>query len=179
MSERPKVDARTERMATNVLQKMYRDYQKEPSLYFSCGLVDNNVFHWRVTIIGQSGTRFSDCILPAELIFPEDFPMRPPMMKFLCPMFHPNIGEDGKVCISILHEQKDDPTNEQEQLNEKWLPVHTIETIVISVICMLGDPNPQSPLNVKANRVFIQNKDEFWKTFRDYCNRGREYAGVH
>jgi ubiquitin-conjugating enzyme E2 G1 len=53
------------------------------------------------------------------------------------------------VCISILHEPGDDKWG-YEKASERWLPVHTVETILISVISMLADPNDESPANVDA-----------------------------
>lgn len=164
------------RFASNILQRMYRDLQKNPCPYFSCGLIDNDVFKWRVTIIGQPGTVIADSFLPAEITFPVEFPNMPPKMKFNCPMWHPNINKDGRVCISILHEPGVDRFNEQELERERWLPIHTVETIVISVISMLGDPNPQSPENVEANRDFMNDKPLFWKKFKEYCMNGMNYC---
>lgn len=37
-----------------------------------------------------------------------------------------------------------------ERPEERWLPVHTVETILLSVISMLADPNFESPANVDA-----------------------------
>lgn len=37
-----------------------------------------------------------------------------------------------------------------ERPEERWLPIHTVETIMISVISMLADPNGDSPANVDA-----------------------------
>ena len=53
------------------------------------------------------------------------------------------------MCISILHEPGEDKWG-YEKAEERWLPVHTVETILISVISMLADPNDQSPANVDA-----------------------------
>lgn len=53
------------------------------------------------------------------------------------------------MCISILHEPGDDKFG-YEKASERWLPVHTVETILISVISMLADPNDESPANVDA-----------------------------
>ena len=53
------------------------------------------------------------------------------------------------MCISILHEPGDD-TYGYEKAEERWLPVHTVETICISVISMLADANDESPANVDA-----------------------------
>lgn len=59
------------------------------------------------------------------------------------------VDKDGNVCISILHEPGDDKWG-YEKASERWLPIHTVESILISVISMLADPNDQSPANVDA-----------------------------
>lgn len=41
-----------------------------------------------------------------------------------------------------------------ESACERWSPVHTVETIVLSVISMLSDPNDKSPSNVDAAVIF-------------------------
>lgn len=53
------------------------------------------------------------------------------------------------MCISILHEPGEDKYG-YEKPEERWLPIHTVETIMISVISMLADPNGDSPANVDA-----------------------------
>ena len=60
-----------------------------------------------------------------------------------------SVDKDGNVCISILHEPGDDRWG-YEKPEERWLPVHTVETILLSVISMLADPNHDSPANVDA-----------------------------
>ena len=61
----------------------------------------------------------------------------------------PTVDVNGNVCISILHEPGEDKWG-YERAEERWLPVHTVETILISVISMLADPNDESPANVDA-----------------------------
>ena len=70
-------------------------------------------------------------------------------MKFLTPIFHPNIYADGRICISILHPPGDDPM-QYEDRSERWTPVQSIEKILISVTSMLAEPNYESPANVEA-----------------------------
>lgn len=66
-----------------------------------------------------------------------------------------SVEKNGDVCISILHEPGDDKWG-YEKASERWLPVHTVETILISVISMLADPNDESPANVDAAvRLFL------------------------
>ncbi len=60
-----------------------------------------------------------------------------------------SVGKDGDVCISILHEPGEDKFG-YEKPEERWLPIHTVETILLSVISMIADPNDESPANVDA-----------------------------
>jgi ubiquitin-protein ligase len=57
------------------------------------------------------------------------------------------VYDDGKVCISILHPPGDDEFG-YEKAAERWNPIHTVESIILSVITMLADPNDQSPANI-------------------------------
>ncbi|KAI1731615.1 ubiquitin-conjugating enzyme domain-containing protein [Ditylenchus destructor] len=81
-------------------------------------------------------------------------------MKFISEILHPNIDKEGNVCISILHEPGDDRFG-YEKAEERWLPVHTVETILLSVISMLADPNFESPANVDAAKLQRENYNEF------------------
>lgn len=71
-----------------------------------------------------------------------------------------NHGFDILVCISILHEPGDDKWG-YEKASERWLPVHTVETIIISVISMLAEPNDESPANVDAAKQWREAYPEF------------------
>lgn len=65
------------------------------------------------------------------------------------------MAKNGDVCISILHEPGEDKFG-YEKPEERWLPIHTVETIMISVISMLADPNSDSPANVDAAVSFCR-----------------------
>merc|ERR1719391_914645 len=78
-------------------------------------------------------------LFPAILEFPREYPNKPPEMRFTTPDFwHPNVYADGRVCISILHEAKEDIYNPQERIDEKWRPILGIHSVLISVISMLS-----------------------------------------
>ena len=69
--------------------------------------------------------------------FPLSYPHQPPKLKFETPIFHPNVYENGEVCISILHPPEEDQYG-YESAAERWSPVQTPETILLSVISMLS-----------------------------------------
>ncbi len=70
--------------------------------------------------------------------------------------------QDGKVCISILHAPgADDMSGERPE--ERWNPTQTPETILLSIISLLSDPNIYSPANVDAG-VEFRDKKAAYKT---------------
>jgi ubiquitin-protein ligase len=128
----------------------------------------------------------------ARLSFPSEYPHMPPKMKFESPIFHPNsmcdyifspyetwrvivilytdislrlVYENGEVCISILHPPEEDKYG-YESAAERWSPVQTPETILLSVISMLSTPNDESPANVEAARLWREDPAEFKKRVR-------------
>lgn len=102
-------------------------------------------------------------------------------MKFEPPLFHPNgsplpnyrrqnthtilVYPNGEVCISILHPPEEDKYG-YESAAERWSPVQTPETILLSVISMLSSPNDESAANVEAARLWREDPKEFKKRVR-------------
>lgn len=62
----------------------------------------------------------------------------------------PAVFPDGNVCISILHDPGVDAFNPQERADERWRPILGVEQVLVSVMAMLNEPNPDSPANVDA-----------------------------
>ena len=96
------------------------------------------------------------------MTFPKDYPNNPPKMKFISEIWHPNVYKTGDVCISILHPPGEDEFG-YECASERWNPIHTVESILLSVIAMLSAPNDESPANVDAAVEWRNNKEEFKK----------------
>nr|GMC65625.1 ubiquitin-conjugating enzyme E2 7 [Ipomoea batatas] len=157
-----------------LLQKQLKDLCKNPVDGFSAGLVDeNNLFEWSVTIIGPPDTLYEGGFFNAIMSFPQNYPNSPPTVRFTSEIWHPNVYSDGKVCISILHPPGDDP-NGYELASERWSPVHTVESIVLSIISMLSSPNDESPANVEAAKEWRENRDEFRKKVSRCVRRSQE-----
>lgn len=42
-----------------------------------------------------------------------------------------------------------------------WTPVSGMETIFVSILSLLSDPNPSDPANAEAAQLYTQNPEEF------------------
>ncbi|XP_072849104.1 ubiquitin-conjugating enzyme E2 R2 isoform X2 [Pogona vitticeps] len=130
---------------------------------------------WLFSREAQWGNQTPSCWLciqrpkPAHIKFPMDYPYSPPTFRFLTKMWHPNIYENGDVCISILHPPVDDPQS-GELPSERWNPTQNVRTILLSVISLLNEPNTFSPANVDASVMF--------RKWRDSKGKDKEYAEI-
>ena len=146
------MESNTKQYAMNILAKQLRDVQKDDELGASIGLEnDDDLFLWNIVFEGPDETLYEGGYFKATLKFPDDYPNSPPVMQFQSKMWHPNIYPDGKVCISILHPPGTDQFNAQETAEERWRPILGVESILMSVISMLNDPNIDSPANLDAS----------------------------
>ena len=161
-----------------ILSKELERLQNNDDLGASVGLVDDeDLFSWSVIFEGPPDTLYEGGFFKALLKFPEDYPNNPPEMKFVTEMWHPNIYPDGKVCISILHPPGEDEFNEMETADERWRPIIGVESIIISVISMLNDPNLDSPANIDAAKNFKENKESYLKKVKKLTQLSVESLG--
>lgn len=165
-----------------ILRKQLMELQKHPVDGFSAGLVDDdNMLEWDIVIMGPVDTLWEGAILKARLIFPPEYPLLPPKMIFDSEMWHPNIynkgDKKGEVCVSILHQPGEDEWG-FEDAGERWLPVHTVESVLISVISLLSQdvPDLSSPANVDAAKEVREDYPSYKKKVKRLARRSAEEA---
>ena len=150
------------------------DLLRTPVEGFSAGLLnEENFFEWQITVMGPQDTLYEGGCFKTVLKFPPDYPNNPPSCRFTSEMWHPNVYTDGNVCISILHPAGDDP-NGYERADERWSPIHTVETIMLSIISMLSCPNDESPANIDAAKQWREDPKAFRKKVQRIVQKSQE-----
>ncbi|NXO04319.1 UBE2B enzyme, partial [Rhinopomastus cyanomelas] len=143
--------------------------QEDPPVGVSGAPSENNIMQWNAVIFGPEGTPFEDgelltFIYPLDVIvflsvwtgtfklvieFSEEYPNKPPTVRFLSKMFHPNVYADGSICLDILQ--------------NRWSPTYDVSSILTSIQSLLDEPNPNSPANSQAAQLYQENKREYEK----------------
>lgn len=160
---------------SELLRRQLAELSKNPIELVSVGLFDeSNIYEWELILIGPDGTLYEGGFFQAKLVFPPEFPNMPPTMTFISEMWHPNVYEDGRVCISILHPPGEDAMNSQESAEERWRPILGVEQILVSVVSMLSDPNDESPANLDAAVMWRNDKEAFKKKVRQCVRKTQE-----
>jgi len=155
------------------LQKDFRDLKKHPVEGFTVNLIDDDIYKWEIYIIGPPDTNYEGGAFRSVLTFPTDYPYTPPKLVFTSDIWHPNVyfggRKSGEVCISILHPPGGNPDmpDECESDAERWNPLHSVSTIILSVISMLSDPNFSSPANIDASVQLRKDVEGFKKRVKE------------
>lgn len=156
--------------ALRALTLEYKSLLDEPVEGFRVKLVnDDNLFEWEVAIFGPPDTLYQGGYFKAQVKFPNDYPYSPPSIRFLTKVWHPNVYENGDLCISILHAPVDDPQS-GELPCERWNPTQNVRTILLSVISLLNEPNTSSPANVDSSVMY--------RRWRDSKGKDKEYENI-
>lgn len=116
-------------------------------------------------IIGPEGTPYFGGFFFFEIIYPDDYPKKSPVIKFLTidnnVRFNPNLYQCGKVCLSILGTWS----------GPSWTPVMNIRLVLDSIRSLLGQyPVQNEPgfENVKPDDIRSMEYNQYllYHTYR-------------
>lgn len=160
--------------AAAILQRQFKDLTdpKKGIPSFHIELDDDNIFLWNVGImVLNKDSMYHGGYFKGQMRFPSEFPFAPPTFRFTPAIYHPNVYRDGRLCISILH-QGGDPTSEEPD-SETWTPAQTVESVLISIISLLEDPNVSSPANIDASVELRKNPNAYKKKVLQEVERSK------
>ena len=141
------MNSNAERRLLKDLKKIQQEGEEGQKPGISATPDGDSLFRWSAVIFGPDETIWEGGVFKMFLEFSDEYPYKPPKVKFLTKMFHPNIYNDGSICLDILQNM--------------WSPVYDISSILTSVQSLLCDPNPKSPANNEAAELFAKNPKEY------------------
>ena len=150
----------------NRIRKEYQDLQKEKNSNVQVKLVNNDIRHWKGRIKGPIDTCYQGGIFDVDIVIPNDYPFKPPKMKFDTKIWHPNISSvTGAICLDIL--------------KNEWTPALTIRTALISLQALMCEPVPNDPQDAVVAKQYISDIKLFNETAKhwveEYANPERSF----
>ena len=112
-----------------------------------------------ILLAGPVGTPYAGGVWRLHLDIPPTYPAAPPTAQFRTRLWHPNIDEaTGAVCV--------------ETLKRDWSSTLKLRDVLVTISCLLIQPNPASALNEAAGKLAVEDWD-------GYCRRAKLMTEIH
>jgi len=146
---------------STTIKRVRREYERlksEPIPMCSAGPInDANFLEWYAEIEGPRDSPYSGGKFRLSVVFPKTYPFKPPKIQFKTYVYHPNINDKGGICLDIL--------------KESWSPALTISKVLLSLVSLLTDPNPDDPLVPEIAKTFKNDRNKYNETARMYTEK--------
>jgi ubiquitin-conjugating enzyme E2 D/E len=131
---------------------------KDPPTSCSAGPIDEeDIYKWVATLIGPLGTPYEGGVFKLNIDFPTNYPFKPPKVRFITKIYHPNINSSGGICLDIL--------------KDNWSPALTISKVLLSIGSLLDEPNPDDPLVMDIADKYLKNRPLYDCIARDWTQQ--------
>ena len=147
------------------LKSEYDRLKDDPNLMnLGCllGLVNNDIFHWKFSLIGPQNTPYGEGIFFLTADFPEDYPQGRPEVRFCNKIYHLNVSQsNGHIGISILN---------------NWTPKTPMIDIISGIYVLFYEQNPLSCYSGNMAREYENNRNEFDRKAKEWT---KKYASLN
>lgn len=125
----------------------------------SINLVGKDITKWSVVLKGPTESPFENGLFELSINFKAgggnvEYPFKAPYVSFITKVYHPNVNNQGAICLDILKDQ--------------WSPALTIEKLVMCLSSLLTDPNADDPLNTTVAHQYKKDKKTYEDTVRQW-----------
>ncbi|KAI9196855.1 hypothetical protein LWI28_027570 [Acer negundo] len=126
------------------IQREMVELNSDPPPDCSAGPKGDNLYSWVSTIIGPSGTPYEGGIFFLDIIFPSDYPFKPPKVIFKTRIYHCNVDSAGNVWLDIL--------------KDSWSPALTITKVLLAIRSMFTNPHTYSPIALDIAHMYLADR---------------------
>ena len=147
-------------MAMRRLLKERKDLMENPVEGIQAAPVsDTDMFNWRGSVVGPEGSPYEGGNFFLDIVFPAEYPFKPPKVTFSTKIFHPNVNDNGGVCLDTL--------------KDNWTPSLTIGKVLMTVQQLMMDPNADSALVPEIGTMIRENPEAFRTKAKEWT---KQYA---
>lgn len=150
-------------LAYSMSKRLLRDIQsikEDQDWAFVVTPSEADINKLKASFEGPKNTPYEGGVFVVDIVVPNEYPLKPPNVKFDTRLFHPNVSsQTGAICLDIL--------------KNAWTPVYTIKSILISLQQLLDSPNPSDPQDAEVAAVYLKDRAQFDVTAAQWT---RQYA---
>jgi ubiquitin-conjugating enzyme E2 D/E len=143
------------------LKNELNEFKKYPNENFNVSLPNiNDLYSWNAIIYGPKDTIYENGKFNLSIFIPEHYPFEPPVIKFITPIYHPNISINGDICLNIIRDE--------------WSPILCIRQVLLGICVLLDNPNPDDPLRNDIADIYKSDIKQYEKNVIEHIKQFSE-----
>jgi len=116
----------------------------DPGPGVSAWTLEDNMTNLEAQILGPADSPFEEGTYLLSVQIPSRYPFEPPRVRFLTPIYHPNIDQDGRICLDTL----------KMQPQGTWSPSININTLLLTIRMLMQSPNVDDGLSPEITEEY-------------------------
>jgi len=151
--------------ASRRLQKELGDIRKSNLKSFRDIQVDeSNLLNWQGLLVPENSP-YNKGAWRIDIVFPAEYPFKPPKISFRTKIYHPNIDESGQVCLPIISA-------------ENWKATTKTDRVIQALVTLVNDPEPEHPLRADLAEEYTKDRKKFLKNAEEFTRKHSEKRPV-
>ena len=143
------------------LKNELNEFKKYQNENFEVSLPNiNDIYSWDAIIYGPKDTIYENGKFKLSIFIPEHYPFESPVIKFITPMYHPNISSNGDICLNIIRDE--------------WSPVLCIRQVLLGICVLLNNPNPNDPMRNNIAEIYKSDVKQYEKNVIEHIKQFSE-----
>ncbi|KAG7457026.1 hypothetical protein MATL_G00242160 [Megalops atlanticus] len=119
----------------------------EPHPYCTVLPSETDISFWKILMTGHPDTPYENGNFELYCQFGAEYPMKPPLVHFLTPIYHCNVNSVGRICHNIF--------------DRNYNAHVTMKEILDAVFGLLIAPEPEDPLDSVLAEEFLSSRDKY------------------
>jgi len=144
--------------ATRRLNKELNDIRSSDQNIFRSFIVDeSNMLHW-TAILCPDTAPYNKGGFKIDIVFPDEYPFKPPKIEFKTKIYHPNVDEKGQVCLPLISP-------------ENWKPATKSKEVLQALEALISSPDTEHFLRADLGEEYINDIETFMKSAEDFTKK--------
>ncbi|KAI9095886.1 putative UBC5-E2 ubiquitin-conjugating enzyme [Phlyctochytrium arcticum] len=119
---------------------------------------ESTIMNWTGRLVAPEESAYKGGVFKITIDFPTDYPFKPPTVKFVTKIYHPNVDDDGSICLVLLK-------------SEVWKPSTKLVDILTALVDLLQNPVPEDALQSSIAQIYNTDEAKFKKTVKEWIKK--------
>ena len=140
------------------INKELADLNRTPIAGVEVAPTENDVMIWNIHIDGPEGTPFIGGRFTVNLDFTDNYPFKPPKIKFITKIYHPGVKTDtGEICTQAIE--------------QNWVPTLNAKFVIEAILTVLKTPNAENAQEMSIASQWQSNRQAWEATAAEWVQQ--------